>query len=88
VFSVPAHVRETDIIGLRAHVRRDCITLSRFCQLCIFKYFLNNQKACPLCRQPQSQAIEELSVNRIMDELSKKISPQVTRRLTNLSRNT
>ena len=49
-----------------------------FCRLCIMKYFLGHTKNCPMCRKELSQDIEEFSVNRLMDELSRKISPKVS----------
>ncbi|CDW79580.1 lon peptidase n-terminal domain and ring finger protein 3 [Stylonychia lemnae] len=30
-----------------------------FCQLCIFKFFLNNTRNCPLCRRQVTQAFEK-----------------------------
>lgn len=49
------------------------IILIRFCQLCIFKYFLNYTKTCPLCRRQVEQNIEVLKTNnqfRILPSMS------------------
>eukprot|EP00347_Sterkiella_histriomuscorum_P009816 403339776 len=47
-----------------------------FCQLCIFKYFLNNTKNCPLCRRQVNLTIEEFAINIVLDSLSRKVNPE------------
>ncbi len=41
------------------------------------KYFLNNSKSCPLCRRVLAQSIDDFSVNRVIDDLSRKAFPKV-----------
>ena len=47
--------------------------------MCLLKYILSHQKLCPICRKDFSALpIKELSVNRVLDDLSHRLSPTVS----------